>query len=49
MANHGALAVGASLSEAYINSVYLEDAARIYHMAQCVGTPVILEEPEKGE
>ena len=49
MANHGALAVGASLSEAYINSVYLEDAARIYHMARCVGTPVILEEPEKGE
>lgn len=49
MANHGALAVGANLSEAYINSVYLEDAARIYHMARCVGTPVLLEEPEKGE
>ena len=44
MANHGAVTVGASLDEAYINSVYLEDAAKIYHMACCVGTPVVIEE-----
>ncbi|MBT9775456.1 class II aldolase/adducin family protein [Clostridium sp. MCC353] len=44
MANHGAVAVGGSLDEAYINSVYLEDAAKIYHMACSVGTPVVIEE-----
>lgn len=44
MANHGAVAVGTSLGEAYINSVYLEDAAKIYHMARSVGTPVVIEE-----
>ncbi len=44
MANHGVLAVGSTLEEAYINSVYVEDAAKIYHMACCVGTPVIIED-----
>ena len=44
MANHGALAAGGSISEAYMNSVYLEDAARIYHMACCVGRPVVISE-----
>lgn len=43
MANHGVLAVGATIEEAYINSVYTEDAAKIYHMAKCTGTPVVLE------
>lgn len=44
MANHGAVTVGTSLDEAYINSVYLEDAAKIYHMACSVGVPVVIEE-----
>lgn len=44
MANHGSVTVGASLDEAYINSVYLEDAAKIYHMARSVGTPVVIDE-----
>lgn len=43
MANHGVVAVGSDLSQAYISSVYAEDAAKIYHMALSVGTPVVLE------
>lgn len=44
MANHGVLAVGNDMEQAYINSVYTEDVAKIYHMASCVGTPVVIEE-----
>lgn len=40
MANHGVVAVGATIEEAYINSVYVEDTAKIYHMALCTGCPV---------
>ena len=40
MANHGVVAVGATIEEAYINSVYVEDTAKIYHMALCTGRPV---------
>ena len=43
MANHGVAAVGKTIDQAYINSVYVEDSAKIYHMARCVGTPQILE------
>lgn len=42
MANHGVVAVGANLDEAYINSVYAEDTAKIYHMALCSGRPVVI-------
>lgn len=42
MANHGVVTVGETLESAYINSVYTEDAARIYHMALTCGTPVII-------
>lgn len=42
MANHGVVAVGATIEEAYINSVYVEDTAKIYHMALCTGRPVRL-------
>lgn len=42
MANHGVVAVGKDISQAYINSVYVEDSAKIYHMALCVGTPHII-------
>ncbi|ABX42399.1 class II aldolase/adducin family protein [Lachnoclostridium phytofermentans ISDg] len=44
MANHGVVAVGDTLGQAYINSIYVEDAAKIYHMALTVGTPVVLTE-----
>lgn len=47
MANHGVVAVGESLESAYINSVYVEDTARIYHMALACGKPVVI--PGYGE
>lgn len=43
MANHGVVAVGSNIEQAYINSVYVEDSAKIYHMALSVGTPHIIE------
>lgn len=42
MANHGVVAVGATLDEAYTNSVYAEDTAKIYHMALASGRPVVI-------
>lgn len=42
MANHGVVAVGETIEAAYINSVYVEDTARIYHMAIQSGTPVVI-------
>ncbi len=42
MANHGVVAVGETLEQAYINSVYAEDTAKIYHMALSCGQPVVI-------
>lgn len=42
MANHGVVAVGDTLDAAYINSVYTEDTAKIYHMSLVSGTPVVI-------
>lgn len=43
MANHGVVAVGGTLDEAYTNSVYTEDTAKIYHMALAGGQrPVVI-------
>ena len=44
MANHGVVAVGTDIDKAYINSVYVEDTAKIYHMALTVGTPKVIEQ-----
>lgn len=44
MANHGVVAVGTDIDKAYINAVYVEDSAKIYHMALSVGKPVVLEQ-----
>jgi len=43
MANHGSVAVGDTLNLAYVRACYVEDAAKIYHMARCVGKPVEIE------
>ena len=43
LANHGVLAVGKDLRQAYLNAEYVEDVARIYSLARAVGTPVPLE------
>ncbi|MDE7285352.1 MAG: class II aldolase/adducin family protein [Lachnospiraceae bacterium] len=42
LANHGVVAFGTNLAQAYIRAVYVEDAAKIYHMARQVGTPQVL-------
>lgn len=42
LTNHGVVTYGASLSQAYIRAVYVEDAAKIYHMARQVGEPKVL-------
>ncbi|MDD2978359.1 MAG: class II aldolase/adducin family protein [Hespellia sp.] len=44
MANHGVLAVGENVAQAYTNSVYVEDIAKIYHMALEVGEPTTITE-----
>jgi L-ribulose-5-phosphate 4-epimerase len=37
MSNHGVVAIGATLQQAHIRAVYVEDAAKIYHMALQTG------------
>ncbi|MFZ3109885.1 MAG: class II aldolase/adducin family protein [Rectinemataceae bacterium] len=37
MANHGAVAVGATLEQAHLRAVYVEDAAKIYSLALTAG------------
>ena len=44
--NHGAMAVGASLAQAFSVAHALEDTARIYTLAQQLGNPVILPDDE---
>ena len=40
--NHGVLAVGANLDQAYLRAVYVEDAATIYHYSRQVGHPKLV-------
>lgn len=42
MANHGVLAIGENLEQAYIRAVYVEDAATIYHYARQLGNPYLV-------
>lgn len=44
MANHGVLAIGEDLEEAYLRAVYVEDSAKICTYARMNGEPVILEQ-----
>lgn len=43
LANHGVLAVGDDLAQAYLRAEYIEDLAKIYSYAKSIGTPVALE------
>ncbi|KPU46104.1 L-fuculose phosphate aldolase [Oxobacter pfennigii] len=45
--NHGTLAVGRSLNEAYFRALYMEDAAKIYHHALSLGTPQLISEEDE--
>ena len=42
LANHGVVAVGTDLAQAYLRAEYIEDAAKIYTFAKQIGTPVEL-------
>ena len=44
LANHGVVAVGKSLDNAYLSAVYVEDAAKIYHLALSTGIPVVIDD-----
>ena len=48
LANHGVLAVGGDLAQAYLNAEYIEDVAKIYTIARSVGTPVELKSLENA-
>lgn len=45
--NHGVMAVGRSLREAYSVAVGLEEAAMIYSLARQMGEPVVIPEAER--
>ena len=39
MANHGVAAVASNLDLAYVRACYVEDAAKIIHLARTIGKP----------
>ncbi len=43
LANHGVLAVGDDLAQAYLNAEYIEDVAKVYTIANSIGTPMELQ------
>lgn len=43
LANHGVLAVGETLEQAYLRAEYIEELARIYSYAKQIGTPIVLD------
>lgn len=45
--NHGVMAVGRNLKEAYSVAIGLEEAAMIYHLAKQMGDPIIIPEEER--
>ena len=49
LANHGAIAVGESISEAYDNAVLLEELAKIYLISISAGKPTLLPKEEMLE
>lgn len=44
MANHGVVAIAQNLDLAYVRASYIEDAAKIYHMARSVGKPILIKD-----
>lgn len=48
MANHGSLAVGATLDQAVEHALLLEWLATLYHRASALGTPHVLTEAEQA-
>ena len=49
MANHGLIAIGNELDQAYNTALYIEEVAELYHRALTIGDPVILSDKEMEE
>lgn len=47
--NHGLITLGSSLKQAYYRTEIIEDSARVYWMASCMGTPRILTPAETND
>lgn len=48
LANHGVVTTGATLEQAYTNSIYVEDAANIVRLAMSTGLPIPAVIDEEG-
>lgn len=46
LANHGAIVVGADMRRALWRAVELESLAKVYYLAACAGSPVVLPDDE---
>ncbi|MGY0374838.1 class II aldolase/adducin family protein [Clostridium sp. JNZ J1-5] len=46
LSNHGTLAIGETINKALMASIYLEDAAKIYHIAKTGGDVKVISEEE---
>ncbi|WDV47975.1 class II aldolase/adducin family protein [Clostridiaceae bacterium M8S5] len=46
LSNHGTLAIGETVDKAFTSSIYLEDAAKIYHIAKNAGNVKVLSDKE---
>ena len=44
MQNHGAVSIGKNIEEAFLRTEYIEEAAKIYHIAKTIGTPNVIPE-----
>lgn len=49
MANHGLIAIGDELAQAYDIALYIEEVAELYHRAKTIGDPVILSDEKMEE
>ncbi|MEG2915776.1 MAG: class II aldolase/adducin family protein, partial [Oscillospiraceae bacterium] len=49
LANHGIVAIGKDIDEAYIRAIYTEDAASIYIKAKTIGEPKIIPMEEQNK
>jgi L-fuculose-phosphate aldolase len=49
LANHGVLAIGDTVSDAFENALIVEHCARIHYQASAIGEPVVLTEGEVDE
>jgi L-fuculose-phosphate aldolase len=46
LANHGLLAVGANLQQAFYVAEMVEFCAEIYYRAKCIGDPAVISDEE---